>query len=247
MIDALIHKHHCNNLMIQPLKPCCGPEEPSLCVIPRDMLTNIALIPTIKEEVIVVQKTDVGMGHIWRRLRLGEVKSFHEDVTGVLWFKNHRVVPKDFELHRKIMDEVHCLRYSIHTGTNMMYQDFKKNFWWTKMKRKIAKYVVECDTCRRVKAGHLRTAGNLQPLSIPEWKWEDICIDFIMGLPRTSRGHDLIWVIVNCLMKSAHFIHVGTRYRARQYAELYIAHIVRYHGILKTTISDRGSIFVACF
>jgi hypothetical protein len=128
-----------------------------------------------------------------------------------------------------------------------MYQDLKKKFWWTRMKQEIAKYVVECDTCHRVKVEHLRTAGNLQPLSVPEWKWEDICMDFIVGLPRTSRGNDSIWVIVDHLMKSAHFIPVGVRYRARQYAELYIAHIVRYHGILKTIISDRGSIVVARF
>jgi hypothetical protein len=112
------------------------------------------------------------------------------------------------------------------------------------MKWEIAKYVVECGTCRRIKVDHLRTARNLQPLSVPEWKWEDICMDFIGGLPRTSRGHDSIWVIVDRLMKSAHFIPVGTRYRVRQYAQLYVDHIVRYHGILKTIISDGGSIFV---
>jgi hypothetical protein len=107
--------------------------------------------------------------------------------------------------------------------------------------------VVECDICRRVKADHLRIAKNLQPLSVPEWKWEDICMDFIVGLPHTLCVHDSIWVIVDRLTKSAYFIPIGTRYRARQYAELYIAHIVRYHGILKTIISDRGSIFVAHF
>jgi hypothetical protein len=92
-------------------------------------LSNIALIPTIKEEVIAVQKTGVGMGHIRGRLWLGEVKSFHEDAKRFLWFKNRLVVPKDFEIHRKIMDEVHCSRYSIHPGTNKMYQDLKKQFW----------------------------------------------------------------------------------------------------------------------
>jgi hypothetical protein len=107
------------------------------------------------------------------------------------------------------------------------------------MKREIASYVAKCDTCCRVKADHLRSIGNLQPLSVPKWKWEDICMDFIMGLPCTSCGHDSIWVIMDRLTKSAHFIPVGTRYKARQYAELYIAHIVHYHGILKTVISDR--------
>jgi hypothetical protein len=135
--DALSHKHHCNNLLIQSLIACCSPEEPSLCVIPHGMLTNITLISTIKEEVITVQKTDVGMEHIRRRLRLGEVQCFHEDADGVLWFKNCLVVPKDFELRRKIMNEAHYSRYSIHTGTNKMHQDLKKKLWWTRMKQKL--------------------------------------------------------------------------------------------------------------
>jgi hypothetical protein len=98
------------------------------------------------------------------------VKCFHEDADGVLWLKNHLVAPKDFELCHKILDEAHCSRYSIHPGTNKMYQDLKKNFWWTRMKQEIARYVIECDTCRRVKSDHLKPAGNLQPLSITEWK-----------------------------------------------------------------------------
>jgi hypothetical protein len=122
-----------------------------------------------------------------------------------------------------------------------MYQDLKKNFWWTGMKREIAKYVSECDTCQRVKADHLRPAKNLQPLSISEWKWENICMDFIVGLPRISCGYNLIWVIVDRLTKSAHLIPIATIYRVRQYVELYISHIIRYHGIPKTILSDRGS------
>jgi hypothetical protein len=164
---------------------------------------------------------------------------------GVLWFKDRLVIPKNFELHRKIIDEAHCSGYSIHPRTKKMYQDLKKNFWWMRMKREIARYVTECVTCRRVKSDHLRPAGNLQPLSIPEWKWVNICMDFIMGLPCTSRGYGSIWVIVNRLTKSAHFIPISTMYRVRQYAELYLSHIIRYHGIPKTIVSDRGSIFMA--
>jgi len=79
-------------------------------------------------------------------------------------------VPKDIELRRQILDDAHTSRLSIHPGNNKMYQDLKQRFWWTRMKREIAKYVSECDICRRVKASHLRPAGTLQPLSIPEWK-----------------------------------------------------------------------------
>jgi hypothetical protein len=201
----------------------------------------------VEEDIVAAQRTDIGMGHLRQRMESGEAHCFRQDADGVVWFKDRLVVPKDFELHRKIMDEAHCSRCSIHPGTNKMYQDLKKNFWWTRMKQEIAKYVSECDTYWRIKADHLRPTRNLQPLSIPEWKWENICMDFIMGLPRTSRGYNSIRVIVDRLTKSAHFIHVATTYRVGQYAELYISHIVRYHGIPKTIVSDRGSIFVAHF
>jgi hypothetical protein len=84
-------------------------------------------------------------------------------------------------------------------------------------------------------------------MSIPKWKWENICMDFIVGLPHTSRGYNSIWVIVDHFTKLAHFIPIATTFGVGQYAELYISHIVRYHGIPKTIISDRGSIFVAHF
>jgi hypothetical protein len=101
------------------------------------------------------------MGHLHQRMESGEAQCFRQDADGVLWFKDRLVVPKDFVLHCKIMDEVHCSRYSIHPGTNKMYQDLKKNFWWIRMKREIARYVSECDTYRRIKADHLRPAENL--------------------------------------------------------------------------------------
>jgi hypothetical protein len=105
-------------------------------VVPHGSLSNISLIPTIKEDVIATQKTDVGMEHIQRRLELGEAQCFQQDSEGVLWFKDRVVVPKNFELCHKIMDKAHCSKYSIHPGTNKMYQDMRKNFWWTRMKRK---------------------------------------------------------------------------------------------------------------
>ena len=109
------------------------------------------------------------MEKIRQRLRESDprVACFQLDGEGVLWFKNRLVVPKDLELRKQIFDEAHLSRYSIHPGSNKMYQDFKQRFWWTRMKREIARYVFECDTCRRVKASHLRSAGLFQPLSIP--------------------------------------------------------------------------------
>jgi hypothetical protein len=77
-----------------------------------------------------------------------------------------------------------------------MYKDLKTRYWWNGMKRDVTEYLALCDTCQRVKAEHQRPAGLLQPLKIPEWKWEDIGMDFIVGLPRTQARYDSIWVIV---------------------------------------------------
>jgi hypothetical protein len=104
-----------------------------------------------------------------------------------------------------------------------MYHDLKQRFWWTKMKIEIAQYVAKCDTCQRVKVVHLKSARELQPLPILAWKWEDISMYFIVGLPKTSRGFDSIWVIVDRLTKLAHFLPVKIEYSAMTYAKLYIA------------------------
>jgi hypothetical protein len=128
-----------------------------------------------------------------------------------------------------------------------MYHDLKQHYWWTKMKIEIARYVAKCDTYRRVKAIHMKTAGPLQSLPISTWKWEDISMDFIVGLPSTAKGFDSIWVIVDRLTKIAHFLTVKTDYPVAVYAQLYIACILSLHGVPKTIMSDRGPQFVAKF
>jgi hypothetical protein len=115
------------------------------------------------------------------------------------------------------------------------------------MKREIAQYVLECDICQRIKASHLKSAGALQPLSIPSWKWDDISMNFIVGLPNTCHHHDSIWVIVDQLTKVAHFLPVHTTHKAHKYAELYIVRIMCLHGLPRTIVSDRGAQFVARF
>jgi hypothetical protein len=134
VVDALSRKHRCNHITVQPHPSGCDPEEPSLRVVPHGRLNNTALITTIKEDIIAAQRTDIGMGHLRQRMESEEAQCFRQDADGVLWFKDCLVVPKDFELHRKIMDEAHCSWYSIHPGTNKMYQDLRRNFWWTRMK-----------------------------------------------------------------------------------------------------------------
>jgi hypothetical protein len=131
--------------------------------------------------------------------------------------------------------------YSIHPGSTKMYQDLKQKYWWYGLKRDVASHVAVCDVCQRVKAEHQRPFGLLHPLKIPEWKWEEIGMDFIVGLPRTSAGYDSIWVIVDKLTKVAHFILVITTYTSAKLAELYMTWIVCLHGVPKKIMSDRGS------
>jgi transposase InsO family protein len=114
------------------------------------------------------------------------------------------------------------------------------------MKRDIAVYVSLCNTCQRVKSEHQRSVGLLQPLKIPEWKWEEIGMDFIVGLPRTQAEYDSIWVIVDRLTK-VHFILVKTTYSSAKLAELYMSRIVCLHGVPKKIVSDRGSQFTSKF
>jgi hypothetical protein len=115
------------------------------------------------------------------------------------------------------------------------------------MKHEAARYVSECDTCRKVKTDYMNPGGLLQPVSIPEWKWDDITMDFIVGLPMMACKFDSIWVIMDWVSKSAQFIPVNTNYKVQKYAEIYIARVLCLHGVPKTIISDRGSQFVAHF
>ncbi|WVZ63655.1 hypothetical protein U9M48_013269 [Paspalum notatum var. saurae] len=143
-------------------------------------------------------------------------------------------VPNVNSIRKLILGEAHDTVYSIHPGSTRMYYDLKERFWGYGMKRVVAEYVAICDTCQRVKAEHQRPIGLLQPLKVPEWKWEEITMDFIVGLPCTQKGHNSIWVVVDRLTKVAHFIPVNTTYSGAKLAELYISRIL--HDSLDTKL-----------
>jgi len=115
------------------------------------------------------------------------------------------------------------------------------------MKKDIADFVARCLKCQRVKTEHQKRGGLLQPLPIPVWKWDHITMDFIVGLPRTPRKHDAIWVVVDRLTKSAHYLVVKTVFNAKQLADLYLKEIVRLPGIPVSIVSDRDTKFVSKF
>jgi hypothetical protein len=243
--DALSHKVHYNYLTtVRSTR-----EESSTRVLLDLSVFNITLTPTLRSEIIAAQKRDKGMRLIKGRIREGDPKvaCFREDAEGTLWFNDRLVVPRGEALKRKIFYETHTSRYSIHLGSTKMYHDLRQQFWWTRMKRKTTHYVLECDTCQKVKADYMKPGGLLQPLSISDWKWDDISMNFIVGLPLTAPKFDSIWVIVDQLTKSTRIIPINTTYKVQKYAEIYIARVLCLHRVLKMIISDRGSQFVIRF
>nr|GEY32468.1 putative reverse transcriptase domain-containing protein [Tanacetum cinerariifolium] len=122
-----------------------------------------------------------------------------EDVGGISW------LPCYCDLRTVVMHESHKSKYSIHPGSDKMYQDMKKLYWWPNMKADIATYVSKCLTFAKVKAEYQRPSGLLIQPKIPEWKWDKLTMDFVTKLPKLSQGYDTIWVIVDRLTKSAIF------------------------------------------
>jgi hypothetical protein len=150
------------------------------------------------------------------------------------------VVPKREVFKKKILDEAHTLRYSIHPGSTKMYHDLRQQLWWTRMKHETARYMSECDTYWKVKAEYIKPGGLLQPFCILELKWDDIIMDFIMGLPLMARKFDSIWIIVDRLSKSVHLIPINTKYQVEKYAEIYIARVLCLHGVLRPPSPTKG-------
>nr|GEW86361.1 putative reverse transcriptase domain-containing protein [Tanacetum cinerariifolium] len=150
-------------------------------------------------------------------------------------------------LRTLIMNEAHAMRYSVHPGADKMYYDLLGLYWWPKMKKDIAMYVSKCLTYSKVKAEHQNPSGLLQQPETPKWKWKNITMDIINKLPRTRSGHDSIWVIVDRLIKSAHFLAVREDYKTEKLARLYINKIIARHGVHVSIISDHDSYFKSRF
>ncbi|GJV19359.1 putative reverse transcriptase domain-containing protein [Tanacetum coccineum] len=145
------------------------------------------------------------------------------------------------------MHESHKSKYSVHLGSDKMYQYIKKLYWWPNMKADIATYVSKCLTCLKVKAEHQKQSGLLVQLEIPQWKWDNITMDFITKLSRKSSGYDTIWVIVDRLTKSTHFLPMRENDSMDNFTRLYLKEVVTRHGIPVSIICDRDGRFTSWF
>ncbi|GJV77348.1 putative reverse transcriptase domain-containing protein [Tanacetum coccineum] len=231
--DALSRKERTEPLRVRALVMTIGLN------LPKRILE--AQIEALKTENLVNE--DVG-GIIRRDV---PKERLEPRADGTLCLHGRSWLPCYGDLRSVIMHESHKSKYSIHPGSEKMYQDMKKLYWWPNMKADIATYVSKCLTCARVKAEHQRPSGLLVQPEIPEWKWDNITMDFITKLPKSSHGFDTIWVIVDRLTKSAHFLPIRENDPLDKLARLYLNRIVARHGIPASIICDRDGRFTSNF
>ncbi|GJY74785.1 putative reverse transcriptase domain-containing protein [Tanacetum coccineum] len=215
--DALSRKERIEPLRVRALVMTIGLD------LPKQILE--AQIEALKPENL--ENEDVG-GMIRKDI---PKEKLEPRADGTLCLNGRSWLPCYGDLRSVIMHESHKSKYSIHPGSEKMYQDMKKLYWWPNMKADIATYVSKCLTCARVKAEHQRPSGLLVQPAIPEWKWDNITMDFITKLPKSSQGFDTIWVIVDRLTKSAHFLPIRENDPLDKLARLYLNRIVARHEI----------------
>jgi hypothetical protein len=164
--DALSRKSQVNLMVAHPMPYELAKEfdRLSLGFLNNMRGVTVELEPTLEQEIKEAQKNDEKISEIRRLILEGRGKEFRKDVEGVIWFKDHLCVPNVQSIRELILKEAHETAYSIHPGSEKMYQDLKKKFWWYGKKREITEHVAMCDSCRRIKAEHQRLAGLLQPL-----------------------------------------------------------------------------------
>ena len=203
--------------------------------------------PVLVDRVRDLQAQDPYLMKLRSKIEARQQSNFTLRGDGTLVLGQRLCVPDVIELKKEIMEETHSSAYAMHPGSTKMYRTLRDHYWWRGVKREIAEFVSKFLTCQQIKIEHQKPPGLLQPLSIPEWKWERIMMDLVTGLLRTQRGHDAIWVIVDRLTKSAHFIATNNTYSLERYAQLYVDEIVRLHGAPVSIVSEKDPRFTFRF
>jgi len=211
------------------------------------ILAEMQVRPTLQAQIREAQQRDPEVAKWKQQMQDGKRKDFQLRPDNVLYYKERMVVPGNGELRKWIMQEAHDSPFAMHPGGTKMYQEIRGLYWWPGMKKDVIDYVTKCLTCQQVKAEHQVPSGLLQPISIPTWKWDRITMDFVTGLPLSREKHDAVWVIVDRLTKSAHFLPIRMDYSLDKLADLYIREIVRLHGVPSSIISDRDPRFTSKF
>jgi hypothetical protein len=243
VVDALSRSSHLNMLATRELLPEFWKEFEKLNLgwVSNTEVITMEVDSTLEQDIQKGQLEDAKIQEIKEQINEDKALGFSVDEQVTLWYKKHLCVPEVKQIRELILCETHDSAYYIHPGSTKMYHDLKSRYWWHGMKRVVAEYVALCDNCLRVKAERQRPVGLLQPLKIPQWKWEEISMDFIIGIPRTQSSYDSIWVIIDSFLKVVHFILIKTTHKGAKLAELYIVRIMCLDGVPKKIVSDRGT------
>jgi hypothetical protein len=214
--------------------------------------TAISMYKTeLKDRIVEAASAYLQYRNLVAKLQQQEIpqteKGYALGTDDLLLYKNKVYVPNDRELKLAILKEMHNVTYVGHPGYQKTVAAVKSHYFWPSMKKEIVEYITRCMECQKVKDEHRHPVGLLQPLPIPEWKWDVVTMDFITGLPRTSKQHDSIIVVVDKLTKAAHFIPLKTTHRAADVADIFLKEVARLHGIPKTIVSDRDPKFTSNF
>ncbi|KAJ8898701.1 hypothetical protein K2173_004735 [Erythroxylum novogranatense] len=188
------------------------------------LMAQLIARPTLRQEICNAQRANDKLQQLILATQEGKQTDFSVQGDGELYYKDRLCVPANDELKKKILFEAHNTVFTMHPGGNKMYQDLKQYYWWSGV-----------------------PSGLLNPIHIPQWKWDNITMDFVTGLPLTQRKHGAVWVIVDKFTKSAHFLPVRPDYSLDRLADLYVNEIVRLHGVPLSIISDRDPRFTSRF
>ncbi|KAI5353071.1 hypothetical protein L3X38_005963 [Prunus dulcis] len=211
------------------------------------LLATLRIKPVLVERILAAQSQDPLICTLRVEVANGDRTNCSVRNDGALMIGNRFYVPNDESLKREILEEAHETVFAMHLGSTKMYHTLREHYWWPFMKKEIAEYVRRCLICQQVKAERQKPSGLLQPLPILEWEWERITMNFVFKLPRTQSKHDGVWVIVDRLTKSAHFLPVRANYSLNKLAKIFIDEIVRLHGVLVSIVSNRVPRFASRF
>jgi hypothetical protein len=209
------------------------------------LFAQLRVKSTFREKVLEAQQKDIDVDKVKEKIKLGIETPFRILDDGMVLMGKRMYLPGDQVLRGELLKEAHETRLNIHPGSTKMYNDLKEFYWWPNMKKHIADFVASCPVCQQVKVEHQKPAGPLQPLLILQWKWKDITMDFVSGLPRGKKGNDVIWVIVDRLTKSALFLPMKMTDPIDKLARLYVNEVVRLHGVPLSIVSDRDPRFTS--
>ncbi|TYK07688.1 ty3-gypsy retrotransposon protein [Cucumis melo var. makuwa] len=210
-------------------------------------LAQLSVQPTLRQRIIVAQLNDPYLVEKRHLVETGQGEDFSISSDNGLMFEGRLCVPEDSAVKIELLTEAHSSPFTMHPGSTKMYQDLRSVYWWRNMKREVAVFVSRCLVCQQVKAPRQRPAGLLQPLSVSGWKWKSVSMNFITGLSKTLKGYTVIWVVVDRLTKSAHFVPGKSTYTASKWGQLYMTEIVRLHGVPVSIILDRDTRFTSKF